>query len=156
MGSTLCSLWNLSFPTKDQTHAPCIGSAALTTEQPGKSLVTFVVRHYLLVTGSIKVGFKNSRVVWEKARQDGKEMPLRRGLSVGLVPCGISKGIGMTGSHLIWPEVIKLHHYLVQKDKNRQHVQKGASLNRMSLSLEEKSTEKDKKGDIKMSLQKFA
>jgi len=44
----------------------------------------------------------------------------------------------------------------VQKDENREHVQKGASLNRMSLAFGEKSTEKDKKGGLKTSLQKFA
>lgn len=79
----------------------------LTAEPPVKSLVTLIVRYYLLVTESIKVSLKNNRVMKEKAKQDAKETPLRRGLSVGLVPCGISKGAGVTGSHLTWPEVVK-------------------------------------------------
>ena len=32
------SMWDLSSPTRDQTHAPCSGSAVLTTKPPGKSL----------------------------------------------------------------------------------------------------------------------
>ena len=65
--------------------------------------------------------------MWEKARQDVKQTLLRRGLSVGLVPCGISKGAGKTGSHLTWPEVIKLHHHLVQKDKKRARSERSLS-----------------------------
>lgn len=30
-------MWNLSSPTKDRTHAPCFGSAVLTTGLLGKS-----------------------------------------------------------------------------------------------------------------------
>lgn len=56
-----------------------------------------------------------------------KETPLRRSWIVGLVPCGISKGAGKTGSHLTWPEVIKLHHYLVQKDKKRARSERSLS-----------------------------
>ena len=30
-------MWDPSFPSRDQTHAPCSGSRVLTTEPPGKS-----------------------------------------------------------------------------------------------------------------------
>ena len=34
----LCGTWDLSFPTRDQTRAPCSGSTVLTTGLPGNSL----------------------------------------------------------------------------------------------------------------------
>ena len=34
----LCSTWNLSALTKDQTHVPCTARGFLTTGPPGKSL----------------------------------------------------------------------------------------------------------------------
>lgn len=101
----------------------------LTAEPSGKSLVTLT----RLVTESIKVGgFKNNRVMWEKARQM-KTFPQKR-LDCGASPLWTSKGAGKTGSHLTWPEVIKLHHYQVQKDKESTF-RKEPSLNRMSLSV---------------------
>lgn len=33
----LCSMWDVSYPTREWTHVPCIGSAVLTTGLPGKS-----------------------------------------------------------------------------------------------------------------------
>ena len=56
-------------------------------------LVTLIVRYYLLVTESIKVSFKNNSVMREKAKQDAKETPLRRGLSVGLAPVESPRGL---------------------------------------------------------------
>ena len=38
----LCSIGDLSSPTRDQTQDPCIGSTVLTTVPPGKSLITCV------------------------------------------------------------------------------------------------------------------
>ena len=35
-----CGMRDLSSPTRDRTHAPCSGSAVLTTGPPGKSLLT--------------------------------------------------------------------------------------------------------------------
>ena len=32
-----CGMWDLNSPTRDRTHALCIGSAVLTTGPPGKS-----------------------------------------------------------------------------------------------------------------------
>ena len=36
-----CSMWDLSFPTSDQTCTPCIGRGVLATGPPGKSLLCF-------------------------------------------------------------------------------------------------------------------
>ena len=39
------SMWDTSYPNRDQTRAPCIGSAVLTTGPPGKSLGHLKVGH---------------------------------------------------------------------------------------------------------------
>ena len=41
--AALHSMWDLSFPTRDQTCAPCIASAVLTTGPPGKPRMGLLV-----------------------------------------------------------------------------------------------------------------
>ena len=47
----LCSIWDLSFPTKNQTHATCIGSSEsyhwTTTEDPMKIFLELIVLYVL-------------------------------------------------------------------------------------------------------------
>ena len=48
--AALCSMWDLSSPTRDRTRGPCSGSMVLTTESPGK-----YPQHTLIIWGRLEV-----------------------------------------------------------------------------------------------------
>ena len=78
--AVLCTMWEFSSLTRDQSHTPCTGSAVLTTGPPGRShdyILVFISMLYIfmLLISLLSFYLKNSSQHFLQDRSSGDKLP---------------------------------------------------------------------------------